>query len=382
VTAGQSQAIMIVAGEASGDLHGAGLCRALRNLDPRRRLYGMGGAGMAAAGMDLLVDVTANAVVGGSEAVGEVPRLYRAYRQLRAALRGESRPAALVLIDFPEFNLLLARTARRVGVPVVYFIPPQVWAWRGWRVRTIRRLVSLVLAVFPFEAALYRRAGVPVEFVGHPLLDQIGSAPPREVARRRLRIDERALVVGLLPGSRHQEIVGVLPVMREAAAKVLAAVPGTRFVLGLAPTIARSLAEHHLAGGPDIEIVENQTHAVIRAADLILAASGTVTLETALLGTPMVVCYRLSALSEMVLRLLATVPWMSLANLALGHAVVPELHRRTTTSERLSREALRLLTDPSARDAQRAAFSELTGTLGEPGVGARAARLVLAQAGL
>ena len=373
---------MLVAGEASGDLHGAGLCRALRSLDPCRRLFGMGGAGMAAAGMDLLVDVTANAVVGGSEAVGQVPRLYRAYRQLRAALRGGARPAALVLIDFPEFNLLLARTARRVGVPVVYFIPPQVWAWRGGRVRTIRRLVSLVLAVFPFEAALYRRAGVPVEFVGHPLLDQIGSAPTREEARRRLRIDERALVVGLLPGSRHQEIVGVLPVMRDAAARVLAAVPGTRFVLGLAPTIERPLAERQLAGGPDVQMVENQTHAVIRAADLVLAASGTVTLETALLGTPMVVCYRLSALSEIVLRLLARVPWMSLANLALGHAVVPELHRRTTTSERLAQETLHLLTDARAREAQRAAFGELTDMLGEPGVGARAARLVLAQASL
>src|SRR4029450_3244156 len=153
----------------------------------------MGGAGMAAAGMDLLVDVTASAAVGGGGAVGGVPRPSRAYPQLRAALRGEARPAALVLIDFPEFNLLLARTARRVGVPVVYFIPPQVWAWRGWRVRTIRRLVSLVLAVFPFEAALYRRAGVPVEFVGHPLLDQIGSAPARDEARRRLYIDGRAL---------------------------------------------------------------------------------------------------------------------------------------------------------------------------------------------
>ena len=242
--------------------------------------------------------------------------------------------------------------------------------------------MSLVLAVFPFEAALYRRAGVPVEFVGHPLLDQIGSAPTREEARRRLRIDERALVVGLLPGSRHQEIVGVLPVMRDAAARVLAAVPGTRFVLGLAPTVERPLVEHQLVGGPAVQIVENQTHAVIRAADLVLATSGTVTLETALLGTPMVVCYRLSALSEIVLRLLARVPWMSLANLALGHAVVPELHRRTTTSERLARETLHLLTDASASEAQRAAFGELTGTLGEPGVGARAARLVLAQASL
>ena len=336
---------------------------------------------MAAAGMDLLVDVTANAVVGGDEALGQVPRLYRAYRELRAALRGSERPAVLVLIDFPEFNLFLARTARRVGVPVVYFIPPQVWAWRGGRVKTIRRLVSLVLAVFPFEVALYRRAGVPVEFVGHPLLDQIGTAPTREEARRRLRIDDGALVVGLLPGSRQQEIVGLLPPMRDAATRVLAAVPGTRFVLGLAPTIERRVAASHLDGGPAVEIVEGQTQTVIRAADLLLATSGTVTLEAALLGTPMVVCYRLSALSELVLRLLARVPWMSLANLTLGRAVVPELYRRTTTSERLAREALRLLRDTDAREMQRAAFSELAGTLGEPGVVSRAARLVLAQAG-
>ena len=373
---------MLVAGEASGDLHGAGLCRALRGLDPRRRLFGMGGSRMAAEGMDLLVDVTANAVVGGSEALGQVPRLYRAYRALRAALRAAERPAVLVLIDFPEFNLFLARTARRAGVRVVYFIPPQVWAWRGGRVRTIRRLVSLVLAVFPFEAALYRRAGVPVEFVGHPLLDQIGTAPTREEARRRLGIEDGALVVGLLPGSRRQEIVGVLPPMRAAAEQVLAAMPGTRFVLGLAPTVDRSLAASHLDGARAIEIVEGQTPAVIRAADLVVATSGTVTLEAALLGTPMVVCYRLSALSELVLRLLATVPWMSLANLTLGRAVVPELYRRTTTSANLARAALHLLTDTGAREAQRAAFSELTGTLGEPGVVMRAARLVLAQASL
>jgi lipid-A-disaccharide synthase len=381
VTTARPQSIMLVAGEASGDLHGAGLCRALRGLDARRRLFGMGGSRMAAAGMDLLVDVTANAVVGGSEALGQVPRLYRAYRKLRAVLRGAERPAALVLIDFPEFNLLLARTARRAGVRVVYFIPPQVWAWRGGRVRTIRRLVSLVLAVFPFEAALYRRAGVPVEFVGHPLLDQIGTAPPREEARRRLQIEDRALVVGLLPGSRRQEIEGVLPVMGKAAAQVLTAMPGTRFVLGLAPTVDRALAEHHLGAAP-VEIVAGQTQAVIRAADLVLATSGTVTLEAALLGTPMIVCYRLAALSEMVLRLLARVPWMSLANLTLGRAVVPELYRRTTTSEHLARLALHLLTDTGAREAQRAAFKELSGTLGEPGVVTRAARLVLAQASL
>jgi lipid-A-disaccharide synthase len=287
----------------------------------------------------------------------------------------------LVLIDFPEFNLRLARAARRARVPVVYFIPPQVWAWRGGRVKTIRRFVSLVLAVFPFEAPLYRRAGVPVEFVGHPLLDELQAAPSREVARRRLGIDDRTLMVGLLPGSRHKEVVRVLPAMRDAAAEIVRSAPGTRFMLGRAPTIERDLVAQHLAGGPPVEIVDNQTHAVIRAADLALVTSGTVTLETALLGTPMVVCYRLSLVSELMVRLLIRVPWVSLANLTLGRAVVPELYRRTTTSARLAREALSLLTDAGARETQRAAFSELAGQLGEPGVGTRAARFVLAQAG-
>jgi lipid-A-disaccharide synthase len=372
---------MLVAGEASGDLHGAALCRALRELNPRCRLFGMGGARMAAEGMDVLIDVTAKAVTGGSEAFGQVPRLYRAYRQLRAVLEGPDRPAVLVLIDFPEFNMRLARAAQRARVPVVYFIPPQVWAWRGGRVKTIRQVVSLVLAVFPFEAPLYRRAGVPVEFVGHPLLDQLQGAPTREVARRRLGIADGTPVVALLPGSRRQEIVRLLPAMRAATAEIVKAVPGTRFVLGLAPTIERELVAQHLAGAPPVEIVANQTYDVIRAADLALVTSGTVTLEAALLGTPMVVCYRLSLASELMVRLLIRVPWVSLANLILGRAVVPELYRQTTIDRHLTREALRLLTDPGARDTQRQAFSELAGQLGEPGVGARAARLVLARAG-
>jgi len=370
---------MLVAGEASGDLHGAGLCRALRGLEPRCRLFGMGGAMMAAAGMDLMEDVTATAVVGHREAVGQVPRLFRAYRKLRAALSGPGRPGVLVLIDFPEFNLRLARAARRAGVPVVYFIPPQIWAWRGHRVKAIRRFVSLVLAVFPFELPLYRRAGVPVEFVGHPLLDQIAGAPTRESARRALGIDEGTLVVGLLPGSRHNEIESVLPTMRDAAAQLSAAAPGARLVLGLAPTIDRSLVERHLRGGPPVEVVAGQTYAVVRAADLLLVTSGTVTLEAALLGTPMVVCYRLSRVSELFVRLLIRVPWVSLANLTLGRAVVPELYQRAMTGERLAGAALPLLKDAGAREIQRAAFGELTGQLGEPGVGARAARLVLAQ---
>ena len=373
--------IMLAAGEASGDLHGAAVCRGLKGLAPACRLVGMGGARMAAAGMELLVDVTASAVVGGSEAVSRLPVLYRALHRLRAALEEAPRPAALVLIDFPEFNLRLARAARRVGVPVVYFIPPQVWAWRRGRVRTIRRLVSLVLAVFPFEPPFYRLAGVPVAFVGHPLLDALADAPDRAAARRELGLAAGARVVGLLPGSRREEVARMLPVMGAAAARIRAATPEVQFVLARAPTVEAEAIARHVGGMTELTMVAGRAHAVLRAADLALVTSGTATLEAALLGTPMVVCYRLSRVSGLAARLLIRVPWISLANLTLGRAVVPELYQASATGERLAEEALRLFQSPGALGAQREAFRELAGRLGEPGVGVRAARLVLAEAG-
>src|SRR2546428_1411493 len=211
----------------------------------------MGGARMADAGMDLLVDVTAAAVAGGTEALTRTRVSSRPSRRLGGALEGARRPRVLVVIDSPEFNLRLARAARRAGVPVVYFIPPQVWVWRSWRVKTIRRVVSLVLAVFPFETALYRRAGVPVEFVGHPLLDALAGAPDRAAARRQLGLDDRALVIGLLPGSRREEVERVLPAMREGVTAIGAARREARFVLALAPTVELAAGERPLgAGGP------------------------------------------------------------------------------------------------------------------------------------
>jgi lipid-A-disaccharide synthase len=404
--------IMVIAGEASGDLHGATLCRALRALAPGRRLIGMGGDRMAAAGLERLADVTAAAAIGGTEAFGPIPTLLAAWRRARAALAGPERPAALVLIDFPEFNLRLARVARRVGIPVAYFVPPQVWAWRPWRMHAIRRRVSRVLAVFPFEAALYREAGVPVEFVGHPVLDALEGAPTREAARRRLGLGADGLVIGVLPGSRAQEIAGTLPVLREVAARIAAAHPGVRFVLAAAPLVASGASTGRDVGGliekvagpsvasgastgrgvgglisklagcePPIQVVHGDTYAVMRAADLLLVASGTATLEAALLGTPMVVCYRFSRLTEAWVRLLTLVPWISLPSIVLGRAVVPELYQRTFTVERVTAAALGLLGSPAALDAQRAAFRELRGLLGEPGVGARAARAVLSLIG-
>jgi len=378
--------IMIVAGEASGDLHGATLCRALRALAPERRLVGMGGERMAAAGLERLADVTAAAVIGGTEALGPIPTLLAAWRRVRAGLEGATRPAALVLIDFPEFNLRLARVARRAGVPVAYFVPPQIWAWRPWRLRAIRTRISRVLAVFPFETALYRAAGVPVEFVGHPVLDALDGAPSRETARRRLGLGRDDVVVGVLPGSRRQEIAGTLPVLEEVAGRIAAVHRHARFMLAAAPLVADDASSRRGVGGlvekvagsdPPMRVVHADTYAVMRAADLLLVASGTATLEAALLGTPMVVCYRFSRVTEAWVRLLTRIPWISLPSIVLGRAVVPELYQRTFTADRVAETALGLLASPAAMDAQRAAFRELAGVLGEAGVGARAARAVL-----
>jgi lipid-A-disaccharide synthase len=372
---------MLVAGEASGDVHGATLCRALTAAAPGARLFGMGGERMAAAGLQVLADIRDTAVVGFSEVLRRLPLLRRTFGRLVGTLATE-RPHVVVLIDYPGFNLRLARVARAAGVPVVYFIPPQVWAWRPGRLETIRRRVSLVLAVFPFERALYGMAGVPVEFVGHPVLDVLPAAPTRAAARRQLSLDETDLVIGLLPGSRLQEIERLLPVMYDAAGRLARARPRARFVLGLAPTVPRAAVDRHLVGGPSVDVVEDRPYAVMRASDMLLVASGTATLEAGLLGTPMVVCYRLSAVSERIATAVARIPWTSLVNIVLGRQVVPELcRRRDATGERLAREALRLLDAPGELDAQREAFRELTNELGAPGVGARAARFVLDVAG-
>jgi lipid-A-disaccharide synthase len=373
-------AIMLSAGEASGDLHGGMLCRALRQLSPGLRLTGMGGAHMAAAGMEVIVDPTGQAAVGTSEAVGRVPALYRAYRAMGRRLLAD-RPRALVLIDFPEFNLRLARRARRAGVPVVYFIPPQLWAWRAGRVRQMARRVKRVLAVFPFEPPLYERAHVPVTFVGHPLLDVLPLELTRDEARRRLDVDPGHALIGLLPGSRPGEIERLLPSMLDAARRLAATDGRRRFVLGLAPTVAREQVATIMSaagpGIPSVELVSGHTYEVMAAADTLLIASGTATLEAALLGAPMVICYRVSRLTELIARALTRVQWIGLPNLVSGRVVVSELIQGEVTGARLAQEAARLLDDPVAATAQRAAFKDLRARLGEPGVGLRAARAVL-----
>lgn len=368
---------MVVAGEASGDLHAATLCRAIAAQAPGARLFGLGGPAMAASGFQAMGDIRETAVIGFTEVVRRLPALRRLYRRLATALTDE-RPDALVLVDYPGFNLRLAAAARSAGVPVVYFVPPQVWAWGAGRLRTIRERVTLVLAVFAFEAAMYRAAGIPVEFIGHPAVDAITGAPSRTEARRALGLAADDLVIGLLPGSRPQEIARMTPLLAAGAARVAAAHPGARFLLAQAPGVAREAVTPHLAALPDVQVVPARSHTVMRAADLLLVTSGTATFEAALLGTPMVVCYRMSWASEQISGRLLRIPWAGLANIVAGRPVVPELiRRRDATPERLAREALALLDTPGALEAQREAFGEVAAVAGPPGVAARAAQRVL-----
>jgi lipid-A-disaccharide synthase len=370
----------MVAGEASGDLHGATLARALMTLAPGLRLAGMGGARMAAAGVRLLERAERVTVVGGTEALGRLPALWRAFRSLRRQLR-EDRPGVLVLIDFPEFNMRLARLARRLRVPVVYFIAPQVWAWRRHRVRALARDVSRVLAILPFEMSVYEEAGVPVEFIGHPLLDVL---PPldREAARAGLASADEALV-GLLPGSRDAEVRRHLPVLLEAARRILAHRPRTRFALATAPAtpVPRVMAAVRAARVP-VQVLPGQAYRVMAAANLLLVASGTATLEAACYGTPMVVLYRLSATSHALARLLVRgVSHISLPNIIASREIVPELIQGRATPDALAAAALHILSDEGVRTAQRLALLEVRSRLGQGGAGLRAARAVLRERG-
>jgi lipid-A-disaccharide synthase len=374
----QGRRILIVAGEPSGDLHGARLAEALRRLDGRLLLEGMGGRQMEQAGVRLLADATQTAVVGGTELWEKRRVLSAALGRLRRQLR-EARPDLLICIDFPDFNLLLARSAHRAGVPICYFISPQVWAWRRWRIRTIRRLVRKMLVLFPFEEALYRKAGVDVTFVGHPLLDTLDAVPPREACRATLGLPQEAQVVGLLPGSREAELRRHLPLLLAAGVRLRETRPGLRLLLGLAPALPAAEVEQAIrATGIPVDLAPGRTPEVMRAADVLLAVSGTVTLEAAILGTPMVITYRLGWLSALLAWPLIRVPFIGLPNLVAGQEVVPELIQLRATPRRLAAAAAEILDSPERQAAVRTALAGVRQRLGAPGAAGRAAREVLA----
>ena len=332
---------------------------------------------MRRAGVKILVDAGELAAVGITEALSRFVALTRTFQQLRRALASE-HPGLLILIDFPDFNFWLARASRRIGIPVLYYIGPQVWAWRKGRIRTLKRLVEKMLIIFPFEEALYREAGVPVTFVGHPMLDRLRDVPTRDEARRQMGCDASDLIVGLLPGSREGEVRHHLPVLIEAVAQIAQAKPEAQFLLAVAESLPPRLTESLLQGSDTrIRTLRGQTYQVMRAADLLITASGTATLEAGLLGTPMIIIYRVSRLSWWAGRLLVDVPSIGMVNLVAGKRVVPELLQRDLTPERVAKTAVELLHSPTALGAIREDLQGIRGRLGEEGASQRAAQEVL-----
>jgi lipid-A-disaccharide synthase len=372
-----SRRVLLVAGEASGDVHGADFVRRLRARMGSVRVEGMGGAALRAAGLEPLVDDVADtAMVGVFEGWGGLRKLWRAYRTLARSLRTEP-PDLCVLIDFPEFNLRLARVARQAGVPVLYYIGPQVWAWRRGRVRTIARRVDKLALVLPFEPAFYAGRGVAAEFVGHPLLDRVPQATDRAHALAAAGLDPARPTLVLLPGSRRAEIGNMLPAFLDAAARLSARDPGLQVALLRAHTIPAEQLAPHLALAPvPVQVVADDLYDLIAAADVALVKSGTATLECALLGCPMVIAYRLSPVTAALGRLLVRgVDHIGLPNIVAGRGVVPELIQGEVTGERLADEAWPLLADPARRAAVLAGLREVRARLGAGGAAERAAAL-------
>ena len=371
--------LLIVAGEASGDQLGAALVDALLKRMSHVEIFGVGGARMRSAGVEALFDVRDLNAVGATEVLGKIPRgLRMAYRLLREARR--RRTQVVVLIDAPGFNLSFAALAKRAGLRVVYYVSPQIWAWRQGRVKKIARRVDHMLTLFPFEAPFYADAGVEAIYVGHPLVDRVALLPSPQQAAAQLGLDTSRPTVALLPGSRPQEIRRLLPPMLDALERMQHRLPDLQAVLPAAPTIARAEIDRWLVDAPTpICLTQGQSLDALRASQVALIASGTATLEAALVGTPMVVVYKAHALTAWLARRLIRTPYLGLVNIVAEKRVAPELLQGELQPQALAATALRYVTDAKARDEAQREFAQLRDRLGPGGGALRAAACVAAR---
>ncbi len=372
---------MIVAGEASGDLHGANLIKAMLKTRPDLTFFGMGGSELKAAGVEIFCDAGKVAVVGVVEVLAHLSDILAARRLLIKKLKKE-RPALLILIDFPDTNLMLAKQAKKIGIPVFYYISPQVWAWRSGRVKTIGRLVDKIGVILPFEEQFYRERGVEAHYVGHPLLDSVKVTMSRDAFCHRYEIDPDHKTVGLLPGSRKKEISSLLPTFLEAAKRMQQKYQKhIVFLISLASTITEDdLMENGLdeyRRFVDIRIVRQNRYDMMAACDAVVAASGTVTLELAILNVPMVVVYKVSPQTYYLGKLLVKTKYISLVNLIAQAPVVPELLQEQGNPGSIEVELAFLLFDEHTRKKMQEGLLHVRQQLGEAGASDKAAQLAL-----
>lgn len=370
---------MIVAGEPSGDLHASHVVQALKAQNSEISFHGMGGDMMQEAGVSLNIHIRDSAVMGIAEALAVLPKFLKKRALLKQHIR-EKPPDALILIDFAEFNMPLAKYAYLQRVPVVYYIPPKAWAWRPSRAKKIAKYVDTVASIFPFETEFYQKAGASAQFVGHPLVDFAKTDLTPTQAQVKLGLQTDTQVIGLMPGSRRSEIHRILPTILKAAAKIASTYLNTEWILPLAPGISEELiseCKNGIEGIPDIKLIRNETYTAMRAATLMLVTSGTATLETACIGTPMIILYRTSWLNWRVINALTPLEHSGLPNLIAGKRIVPELLQNDLTPDNLTNHTIDLLSNPDKLDEQRASLNNVYKQLGEPGTAERTAQLVL-----
>lgn len=370
--------ICLVAGDPSGDAHAAALVTTLRRRDPSLTYSGVGGHRLREAGVPLLDDLTQTAAIGPFDALANLRRLLAVRRRVADHLM-TARPEAVVLVDFGDFNLpFIAPIAKRAGCRVIYFISPQLWAWGRFRLRWVRRCVDRMIVVFPFEEAFYRRHGVPVTWVGHPLIEASRAGLPREQAQAALGLNPWRMTVGLLPGSRRHEITRLLPLLLRAARRITWDMPGVQFLLPKAPSATpEAFAALSVEHGVDLIPCENRIDDCLACLDVAIVASGTATLQTALHEVPMVVVYRTSLPTYLAAKAVVRVPHIAMVNLIAGRAIVPECVQFTATPRRIASETVALLRDQTRQTAMREALRSVKEALGPPGAMERAARAVL-----
>jgi len=372
-----SKLILIVAGEASADLHGSNLVRAMKNLDPGITFRGIGGKRMENAGVEILFSSSDMAVVGLTEVLSRFHLIIKAYLRLKSIIR-DIRPDLLILIDYPDFNLNLARSAKRFKVPVLYYIGPQVWAWRKGRIKKIADRVDRMAVILPFEKDVYRKRGMDVDYVGHPLLDSIPRELKKGEAVKETGFKKGYPLLALLPGSRSEEITKLLPMMIKAAEILSSRYPDLRCVLPVASTISPDLVRSIIRqSSVEIRISQGDIYSTLTACDLALVASGTATLETAIMEVPMVIIYRVSPISFWIAKMIVRVPYIGLVNLVAGKKIVPELLQDKVTPANLAHEALTILESGRISKNMINKLRMVREKLGKGGASAKAARIAI-----
>lgn len=367
--------VLMIAGEASGDLHGSSLIKALLAIDPGLKFYGMGGRRMIESGLTPIYDSSRLAIVGITEAFKKLPDVVRAYLRLKETI-STNPPDIAILIDYPDFNLTFASNIKKKGIPIIYFISPQIWAWRKGRLKKIAKLVDKMIVIFPFEVPLYEEAGVDVEFLGNPLLDEEGLYISRDRARESLGLKEKGRVIGILPGSRITEIDRLLPLMLDASRILLNLMPEVTFLLPVAEGISPAYIEGMVKGrGLPVKVFNNSFYEVLKASDVVVVASGTATLQAALAGVPMVVVYKVSPLTYWIGKHLINIDKIALVNIVAGEGLVEELIQSDATPQNIARGILRLF-DEGTRDNILKGFLKVRERMGSIGASQRIARSI------